>query len=226
MKLLLTMLYAILFLIACNDGDENANERLKERIGQETEQSLEQERQAREKLVKEMEADLKVRQRLYQSVKGQYFGKYRINSENYTIAAEFVPTVIPFDPKYRIRTPEEVNSDIQRLSLDVKIVIRDVATKALLVSCDAKSVPMDLTEGSMAWLSESASCSNAFVIYVSNENSDPARRSVDELRVESRELASKVLSSNQESKVKQLALRMKPSASSESFMFKLNKGDL
>jgi hypothetical protein len=224
MKLIILTILGVLTLTACNLDDEATQQRLKERVGHEAEQTQQKEKEAREKIVEEMEVDLERRQRLYQSIKGEFLGETTIDAEKYIISAEFVPTVIPLDSSSRVRTPEEVSADIQRLALDVKVVVRDDATKALLVSCNTLAVKLDLDKGFASWLSESSSCNNFFALNISK---DPAgsKQNIEEIKADSETMALQILSGELKG-VPAVSLRMKPGNSSEIFTFTLKKVEL
>jgi len=218
-------LAAPLLLAGCNFGDEKVDARLKERVGQEAEQTQVKEREARENLVHEMEADLRERHRVYQGLRGQFAGVIEIDRDQYSVAAEFVPVVIPFDSATRVRTPDEVSADLQNLAVDTRVVIRDQSTNALLANCHGPNVKLDLSHGTMSWLSDSSTCSNLFGLFMSPEVAIPDHRSVSEVKEASKILAEQIRAGN-EPVVKSIVLRMRPSNSSEDFVFVLKKVEL
>ena len=214
---------APLLFSGCQLGSDDANRRLKERAGNEAEQVQIKEQEAREKIVTKMENDLRRRQRLYQSVKGAFNGELVLDGDRYSVFAEFVPSVIPFVDNSRVRTQDEVSEDIQKLSFDLRIVFRDLSTKALLLNCASSGVRFDLDAGSMSWLSESSNCSNFFTLHLSSD--EVGALSSGQMREQSRSMTAELLS-GQISKVEQLVLGMRPGALDEIFTIVLKRVEL
>lgn len=218
-------LFGILGLMGCNLQDAKIDQRLKDRVGQEAEQTQQKEKEAREKLVGEMEIDLERRQRLYQSLKGEFIGEFIVDSEPYVVSAEFIPTVYPFDSKSRVRTPEEVNDDLLKLAFDVKVAVRDAPTNALLVNCHQDSIKINLDSGTMSWLSDSSSCSNFFALTLVGDANDLGSKSTAEAQDQAKFTAAEILSGTR-SDIKRIVLRMRPSNSGEVFTFVLQRVEL
>ena len=224
-KLGLGLIVSVMTLNACGIKDEQVDQRLKNRVSQESAQQQITEREARDRLALEMELDLARRQRIYQAMKGAFEGRLDVRNDSFSIVTEFVPTVVPFDSRTRTRTPDEVNADLERLAFDLKVVIRDRTTKAILVNCAAHGVKMNLDEGSMSWLSESSSCSNIFSLFLFSGEKDRNHSDIEVVKSESRSMASRILSGAVPT-ASNLLLRMKPSGSNEVFIFTLNKAEL
>ncbi len=208
-------------ITACEMKDFDSEDRFKERVGQEATQQQAVEKQTRESLVKDMEADLSIRQRAYQAMKGSYEGFFEDQDNKYRITAEFVPTVLPFNPESRVRTPDELQEDLNNLAFNVKISIRDLKTQSLLVSCSEKSIKLSLTDGTLSWLSESESCSNTFAIRMQNQEA-PLDESI---RSQKAKDTVKALMQGEKHKVT-LDFKMRPSASEQIFATQLKRIEL
>ncbi|MEW6057107.1 MAG: hypothetical protein AB1540_10875 [Bdellovibrionota bacterium] len=111
--------------------------------------------------VQEMEADLAKRHAFYSAAAGTYEGSFKISSTDYKIRLTFVPSLPPYTAN-RIRTIEEVTSDLTNLYFNVQVVQWNPKNNLSSVGCRIQSVRPDLVNGKINIASES--CPNFFAL--------------------------------------------------------------
>ncbi len=148
MKVFLCLIFASMFLMGCNQDPE----KLKEKADIEGEaQSKGQQRNEGGRATK-MEADLATRQNFYQALAGIYEGSL-VGADangspiNLSVRLTFVPSLPPYKSD-RIRTVDEVTSDLNNLFLTVQVVQWDPVDKdSIVFGCTYEHVRPDLTKG-------------------------------------------------------------------------------
>lgn len=164
-------LIGILLITASVSGCGSDNNRLRERAQIEGEESakmaVEAENNNREKRVTEMEADLQRRQQVYHALKGTYQGP---DTKGYESRFVLTPS-LPFYKPNRVRTVEEVTSDLTNLFITVEISFWDPSDSLNRYSCHFQTVRPDLETGRM-YLSAEA-CPFSFVVFMGDVNFDP-----------------------------------------------------
>lgn len=215
-------------LSACQ-GDE----RLSQMTSLQTRAQLEQELKVREERAQILEDDLTTRQNFYQSVSGTYEGKIVASEGEYLLRIRLVPSVPPYRPGSRIRTPEEVISDLNNLYFKAQIVQWKEGSSIGAMGCRVDHVRPDLNEGSISIAS--SDCPSFYQIYISDLTSSA---SVD-LPVETmsnlplvldraRVLASSLMSQRNEpveSRVRSIVGKVFPTSAAKSFAFGAKKID-
>ncbi len=138
-------------------GCGSDNDRLRERAQIEGEEvakkAIEAETSNRESRVGEMEADLQKRQAFYQAVIGTYRGTRLWNDKKTDLQIVIKPSLSVYKPD-RVRTIEEVQSDLTNLYLNVQVVSE---TENGQVGCLYSNIRPDLETGVMNLFSEACS---------------------------------------------------------------------
>lgn len=193
-------LFGILgFLLVGCQGDEAA--RLKERASIESAESAQQQIEAEKKYQEErsleMENDLSQRQRFYQAVSGIYEGSGKHGTPDgggYTVRLIISSTLPPYKSD-RIRTPEEVASDLNNLYLSIQTVMWTAEgienSGKVSWGCVYEKIRPDLTTGIIHLMS--AECKTSFVLYLSDGTDMPDSRQHSEMKATSEEISRHIL---------------------------------
>jgi hypothetical protein len=124
--------------------------------------------------IREMEEDLMKRQSFYEAVKGTYEGKLEGTPKDFRIRITLVPSLPPYLPG-RVRTEEEIRSDLEKLHFNIQVVQWDSQDELSAVGCLVQGVKPDLINGEIQIASES--CPNLYLIKIANPERDKIRRS-------------------------------------------------
>lgn len=167
----------------------STNSRLRERAqieGEETaKKSIEAENSNRERRVTEMENDLQKRQTFYKALEGTYVGERNWGGLNQKLQVVIKPSLSVYRPD-RIRTVEEVETDLTSLFLNVQMVSD---TEGGTVGCLFSNIRPDLQTGVMNLFSENC---NSFPFFYTLKLSDENSK-VDESLSDSSRVAGTVL---------------------------------
>lgn len=113
-----------------------------------------------------MEIELIQKQRFYQAIKAIYEGPLQTPLGNFKIRLILIPNLPPSLPTLnRIRTPEEVTSDLSNLYFKAQIIQWNPIDTLSLEGCQADKVYPDLTKGEIAIYSET--CPNIYILRLS-----------------------------------------------------------
>jgi hypothetical protein len=168
MKILL--ISTILFLTGCDFGDDKADQQLEERIGAETQQVQVREQEARDQLATKMERDLSERQRLYSGLKGKFTGSFLLDHSLIDITIEILPALVMPPRTGRVRTPEEIQVDLDRQGFVARVSLIENASRSLLASCLSSTVKIDPELGHSSWAVDSSSCQLTFWLVPETED--------------------------------------------------------
>jgi len=122
------------------------------------------ERQFLEARAKTMETDLERRQRFYQAISGTFEGSIQVNDNEYNIRLTLTPSLPRYVPTGRVRTVEEVASDLTNLYLNVQVVQWNPQTNFGSVGCLITNVRPDIVKGRINVVSENCPNLYSFVI--------------------------------------------------------------
>ena len=174
------------------------NERLSEVSTVQSQAQLQQEKEFRDNRVRELEKDLSKRQTFFQGVAGSYEGKVTTSDGEYLIRIRLVPTVPPYKPGDRVRTPEEVTLDLSNLYFRAQIVQWKQGSTIGVMGCRVDNIRPDLLNGSISIAS--ADCPSFYQFYISNLPMDGVvgQGDVRTIALRSRDLASTLLDGKEE----------------------------
>lgn len=108
---------------------------------------------------REMEADLALRQRFYQAVKGTYEGDLATEAGSFKVRFNLVPSLPPYVIE-RTRQLEEIVADINNLYLNVQVVQWNPKNTLSAVGCRFQQIRPDLSKGELNLNSEN--CPNFY----------------------------------------------------------------
>ena len=207
---ILPVLFSVTLFAGCQ-GDERLTE--KAQVEGRAEDDLRKLRAA------EMEKDLALRLKLYHSVAASFEGTAEIMGKQVRMYMELIPTQVNTSSG-RVRTIEEVQEDLVRLSQSIRLGL-STEGGLFLMSCNAKDIKMDLKNGTLGWVGDSERCSSAISIYLSEGN--VRTRDPEILKSASLGVADQVYSSEGSTPVKMLVVVLKSSSTGEEFQFELRR---
>lgn len=143
-KQFIRIAFISILLIGCQDEDQRFKDLQKKTGKFGTEGGFEAENERAVPL----EADLTRRHRFFQALKGTYEGAFQTEEGQYAIRINLVPSLPPYpsDPN-RIRTLEEVTSDLTSLHFNVQVLQWNPANKLSVVSCQVEEIHPDMNRG-------------------------------------------------------------------------------
>ncbi len=166
-----------------------------------------------------MESDLEKRQRFYQALAGTYEGAVRINQSDFKIRLTLSPSLPRYVPNDRIRTVEEVASDLNNLYLNVQIVQWNPATNFGSVGCLVTNVRPDIVKGRVNIVSEG--CKSLYNFQIADGLSE-VPDAPDTSDIQAARLAEAITDGKIESVI-QISGRMQPTTNANVFMFKATR---
>lgn len=213
--------FVFLFAAFCFGGcaqqdDKRIEDRaeLEERVGF----KLDQERLIAR--AKEMEADLERRHRFYQALNGEYSGIYTTSSGvKFATKVKLLPSLPPYLPPNRIRTLEEISSDINNLYFNIQVLHWSPGNSATAVGCVFQEVRGNLEKGRIEVAQ--AACPNVYSVRIIDPKSGPVAQPND-LDKNSTDLAQKILNQTATS-VEQLKVVMQPSNNADEYLLELKR---
>jgi hypothetical protein len=218
-KSLLVMIIGVLVLSSCQKGDERLQDR--------TNLELETEKKFLAQWASEMEKDLEIRHRFFSALKGRFEGELKGGEETFKIRLNLVPSIPPFEAD-RIRTKEEVASDLLNLHFNSQILHWSPEESKYAVGCEFENVKPDLNNGQINLSSKGCSF-YSLNIYdpgdkVSKNGGEVDIQSILDQSVngKSKSLSAKVLS-GEKTTIDELVGEMQPTANSEVFKFLIRR---
>lgn len=151
----------LLVLAGCDEGEFNV---LGEQAALQAQKQVDAENENLLKRAAEMEADLASRQRFYEGVRGTYEGVFQTDAGEFNMRVTLVPSVPPYRSS-RIRSLEEIASDLSNLHFNIQIVQWSPSSPMSAVGCRIEEVRPDLVRGRIDIASEN--CANAYVMTLS-----------------------------------------------------------
>lgn len=116
------------------------------------------------KKAQEMEADLALRNKFYQAVRGTYEGNLATERGNFKIRITLIPSLPPYDSG-RTRTLEEVTADLINLYFNAQVMQWNPENQLGAVGCRVERIRPDITTGEISIASEA--CKNLYSIKLS-----------------------------------------------------------
>lgn len=113
---------------------------------------------------REMERDLAERQRFYEAISGVYLGEIRTEAGVFRIRLYWSTTLPAVPQSSRVRSWEELASDLTQLTLAVQIVQVSQSRGAMGVACTVEGVRPDLVRGVIQVVSKECQSSYVFRI--------------------------------------------------------------
>ncbi len=129
-------------------------------------QQVNAERQYLESKARAMETDLEKRQRFYQALAGTYEGMMRVGQGDFKIRLTLAPSLPRYVPSDRVRTVEEVTSDLTNLYFNVQVVQWNPQTRFGSVGCLVAHVRPDIVRGRVNVASED--CKNLYSFQITD----------------------------------------------------------
>lgn len=211
-KIIVTMLItsAGLILSGCQGDD-----RLQEVSSVQSEAQLQKEKEFRDNLSLSLEQDLARRQAFYQNVAGSYEGKVQTPDGEYFIRVRLEPTVYPVNHGDRIRFPDEVIQDLNKLQFRAQIVQWKEGSTIGVIGCRVENILPDLINGSV-YVSAS-DCPGFYKFYISNAAGGISTSQVDIMN-KAEQLANSLMSGSEE-KVTSIIGEVYPTSPAERFYF-------
>lgn len=172
------------------------------------------------KLSGEMEADLERRHRFYQAMSGEYSGIFTTASGvKFASKVKLIPSLPPYAPPNRIRTLEEVSSDLNNLYFNIQVLHWSPGNSATATGCVFQEVRGNLEKGKVDVAQ--AACPNVYSIRVIDPVSGPYEEPND-LDKNSTDLAQKILN-RVVSSVDLIKVTMQPSNNAEEYVLELKR---
>jgi hypothetical protein len=162
MKQIMAAWVGVLLLAGCQERDLDG---VSTKAGLEAQQQIAADNANRTQKAKGMESDLETRHRFYQATRGVYEGVFQTESGEFNIRLTLVPSLPPFDSD-RVRTLEEIASDLSNLHFNVQVVQWNPASKLSAVGCRIENVHPDLRNGQIEIAAES--CPNFYLLKLSD----------------------------------------------------------
>lgn len=159
MKKTLILIAICLGFSACDNKSSPDAAKERARAEQETGRDIENENQAKKSKV--MEEDLKRRYRFFKGVENNYNGQFLIGKDKYQLKMTLVPTIRIIDSD-RVRTLDEVQSDINNLAFTVQTATWYIKDNFAVGGCIFERVKPDIVTGIIHLASEN--CPNSFVV--------------------------------------------------------------
>lgn len=159
-------LMAFMILSACAQRDQD-NKRLEEVAQIEGEQAAKADQQKQNEQSLRLERELQRRYRFYAAVSHEYTGQIKLNNVDFGVSHKSQPT-IPLYTGERIRTVEEVQSDLNNLGLDSIIRFWNLKNPQAGTNCQFLNMKAFFENGS--YKLQSADCGNIFSIFISEKN--------------------------------------------------------
>jgi hypothetical protein len=207
-------LAGLIALAGCDQGDDRLSEKASIEGAAQANVQLAAEKAVLVERSKEMEADLAVRQRFYQGVRGIYEGSFRAGSDEMKVRITFVPSLSPYTTD-RVRQLEEVAADLVGLSLSAQIIQWTPGIPLSAVGCRVEGIKPDLARGEINIAS--TACSNIYLLRLSSEGGVASRTREEASRVS--ESISRNLLDGKESESIAIQGEIRPSQTADVYSF-------
>lgn len=208
MKTILALSLVLLTSACGNQSDD----RLKEvsKVQSEADQDVQKAR------AQELEADLAQRQLYYQALTGEFEGTVKTDGGDFSVRINLVPKVPAYKPS-RVRTVEEVTSDLIDLGFKIQVVQWNPLNESTAMGCVFEEIKPNLEEGAIYAIADS--CPSFFSLFPSKE--DLAAIDPDHKK-ESRGMSASILKGGTK-QVNRLVALSKPSSNPKMFKFDLTR---
>lgn len=153
----------ILIFISCSKGGDS---RLAEQAEIQSQQDVEAQNNNQRTWAEKMEIDLNKRKNFFKAIAGEFEGSVEIEGILFNLSAKFLPS-IPISFPNRVRTLEEINFELQSLTLNMHIKLENPRVNNSGVSCTIENYRPDVLNGVLNIISEK--CKNIFNFTVTDE---------------------------------------------------------
>lgn len=164
-KIILSL--ALVSLVACS---KSGDERLAKQADIQVQEEIRAQNQNQRDWAERMEVDLNERKKFIEAIEGNFSGELDMLNMEFLMKVEFVPS-IPIDYPNRVRTLEEINFELQNLSLNIHIKLENPRVPNSAVSCVVNNYRPDVKNGLINIISES--CRNVFQFTISDNSNIP-----------------------------------------------------
>ena len=120
-------------------------------------------------LLEELENDLQIRQRFYNALDGTFSGEFQIEDQSFRVEISLTTSLPAFVPN-RIRTEEEIVSDLNNLYFNIQIKQWNVNSELSSVGCIIEEVRPDFNKGVINLFSEN--CKNTYQLSLATEGDE------------------------------------------------------
>lgn len=181
---------ALIALSSCGSNEDRIKSRAQIEAQENARSQVDAENQYLEKRAQDMELDLARRQRYYDALVGTYEGTYEgIYGKPFKMKLILTSSLPNYVPPRRIRTLDEIQTDLNSLFLNAQEVIWDEDT-SLALGCVYEKIRPDIRAGKLHLASEECKVSFNLAISDNPEISVPENEEED---TDSPGLASKVM---------------------------------
>lgn len=179
------------------------------------------ERDVNDQRSSELERDLQERYRFYQAVKNTYVGQFKIGNSDYGVKLEMIPS-IPLYQFDRVRTIEEVSSDLNTLSLNSQIVIWNLKSELSASGCVFQDTKPNFILGQIVLVNKE--CPNTFSISFGEDQPVAGQAEPEQTEVKplAQDISKKVLS-GEVGQVDDLYVTMQPTYNAQAQKFILKR---
>ena len=209
-------MFTVGLLTACAQPDQDYS-KLQEKTGVEQKKQSEVEQDVVRSKVAEMERDLQKRYRFYTALSYTYEGQFKIGETDFAAKIRFFPTIALY-PTNRVRTIEEVTSDLNELALNSQMVMWNVQSEQSATGCAFQAIEPNLAAGFFNLFNKDCPT----VLNVSLWNGSGVVKNDDEIGKISQGMADKILS-GEVSSINELVVHMQPTNSVQSQDFVLRR---
>ncbi|MBK9294513.1 MAG: hypothetical protein IPM57_08720 [Oligoflexia bacterium] len=112
-----------------------------------------------------MELDLQNRNRFYKGVSGEFTGAFSVNNSSFKILVSMNPSIHVMEPN-RVRSLEEIQDDLNNLSLISQVSVTDAKDNVGIGGCVYDKTKADINTGKIQFAS--SECPLRYVISLSN----------------------------------------------------------
>lgn len=157
------MFMSLFALLACSKGGDS---RLAEQASIQSQQDVEAQNANQRTWAERMENDLNKRKYFFSALQGEFEGNLEIEGIIFNMTAKFLPS-FPIEFPQRVRTLDEVNFELQNLTLNMHLKLENPRVSNSGVSCTIENYRPDIFNGVIGIISES--CKNIFNLAVTDE---------------------------------------------------------
>ncbi len=210
-RLLLIIVVLSFVFISCDKGNPTFNEVQKSsgQYGTEGEFAAQNERAL------QLEKDLARRHRFFQALKGVYEGTFQTGEK---IRLTLVPSLPPYPVDLtRVRTVEEVTSDLNSLHFKVQVQQWNPANKLAIANCVSEYIHPDMNQGTISIVG--GTCESYYELLLSSPEKN---ESSNELQDQAANMSESILEGTLIS-VSQLRGVVQPSSNAERYEYIVNR---
>lgn len=213
MKNYFMTILTLLLIVSCSKGGD---ERLAEKESIKSREQVEAENENQREWAEKMEKDLNQRKHFIQAVEGKFEGDLTVSGIDFNITANMISS-IPINFSDRVRTLDEINYELENLTLTVNVKMENPRIPNSGVSCTIEGHRPDIKNGIIKMISDS--CKNIFRLSLSDTLK---RLSAAQIKRKSKVLAKEVIE-NRLDQIDILDGIFESSTSTQEYKFKLKR---